>query len=66
MISVNGESVANQAGQTILALLTQRHAPIDNLVVELNGQIIHRPAFATTTLHTDDRVELISFVGGGR
>jgi len=66
MVIVNGHPAENAAGQTIQAFLEHRQAPIDNLVVELNGTIIHRPQFETTVLKTDDQVELISFVGGGR
>ncbi|PTM22363.1 thiamine biosynthesis protein ThiS [Lactobacillus sp. PFC-70] len=66
MLTINGEPAATATGTTILALLTARHTPIEHLVVEVNGQIIHHTEFATTTLQTDDQVEIITFVGGGR
>jgi sulfur carrier protein len=35
------------------------------LVVELNGQIIKQQQWAETQLNSGDRLELLSFVGGG-
>ncbi|GAW99561.1 sulfur carrier protein ThiS [Secundilactobacillus mixtipabuli] len=66
MVTVNGEPQAQAAGQDILTFLQARQAPIDNLVVELNGTIIHRPEYEQTLIKPDDKLELISFVGGGR
>ncbi|ANZ60363.1 thiamine biosynthesis protein ThiS [Secundilactobacillus paracollinoides] len=66
MVIVNGTEEQHVAGQSITAFLTARDAPIDNVVVELNGEIIHRPQFDDTQLNENDKVELISFVGGGR
>lgn len=66
MVTVNGEPQVQAAGQDILTFLQARQAPIDNLVVELNGTIIHRPEYEQTLIKPDDKLELISFVGGGR
>lgn len=66
MVMVNGEPAQQAAGQTVLAFLTGRQASVDNIVVELNGEILHRPQFETTQIQPDDKLELISFVGGGR
>jgi sulfur carrier protein len=38
---------------------------MQNVVVELNGEIIHRDQLDTKILVENDKVELISFVGGG-
>nr|WP_319493948.1 sulfur carrier protein ThiS [uncultured Desulfobacter sp.] len=35
------------------------------LVVELNQQIIKQEFWSTTELQEDDRLEMLSFVGGG-
>ena len=66
MVTVNGEPFAKAAGQNLLAFLQQRKTPVDNVVVELNGTIIHRPEYEQTLIKPDDKLELISFVGGGR
>ncbi|MFD1125687.1 sulfur carrier protein ThiS [Lentilactobacillus raoultii] len=64
MVTVNGQE-ENVAGQTVIDFLKQRNAPVDNIVVERNGEIVHRAEFDQVTLAAGDKVELISFVGGG-
>ncbi|GAF37889.1 sulfur carrier protein ThiS [Lentilactobacillus farraginis] len=64
MVTVNGQE-ENVAGQTVIDFLKQRNAPIENIVVERNGEIVHRSEFDKVTLASGDKVELISFVGGG-
>ncbi|GAD16988.1 sulfur carrier protein ThiS [Lentilactobacillus otakiensis] len=65
MVMVNGEQEYGVVGQTITEFLTQRSAPIENIVVEQNGNIVHRADFDTTKISENDKLELISFVGGG-
>jgi sulfur carrier protein len=33
--------------------------------VEVNGELVTRSDYATTTLNEGDRVEIVTFVGGG-
>ncbi|PAK80012.1 thiamine biosynthesis protein ThiS [Lentilactobacillus parakefiri] len=65
MVMVNGEQESGVIGQTITEFLKQRNAPIENIVVEQNGKIVHRSEFDTTKIGENDKLELISFVGGG-
>lgn len=65
MIILNGEQTANMVGKTLADLLQEKTEMMQNVVVELNGKIIHREELADQTLSENDRVELISFVGGG-
>ncbi|KRK39446.1 sulfur carrier protein ThiS [Loigolactobacillus bifermentans] len=65
MINLNGEPTANFVGKTLTELLQQKTDTTQNVVVELNGAIIHRDELDTMTLSENDHVELISFVGGG-
>ncbi len=65
-IVVNGEPREVEEGLSVSALLAQLEVSLDYLVVEQNRVIIPRDAFDTTTLNADDRVEVISFIGGGR
>lgn len=66
MVTVNGTKEEGKAGLSVADLLAQRAVAVENVVVELNGEIIHRAEFAQTQLKDNDKVELISFVGGGR
>lgn len=65
LIILNGEQTANMVGKTLADLLQEKTEMMQNVVVELNGKIIHRDELADRTLSENDRVELISFVGGG-
>jgi sulfur carrier protein len=64
-ITVNGEARQVPAPATLDDLL--RHLGLDprTVVVELNRQIVRRPALGATTLAAGDTVELVHFVGGG-
>ena len=53
------------AGKTLADLLQEKTDMMQNVVVELNGKIMHREELANQTLSENDHVELISFVGGG-
>ncbi|WP_282803645.1 sulfur carrier protein ThiS [Secundilactobacillus kimchicus] len=66
MVTVNGQQEVNVAGKSVAQFLSDRQSPIENIVVEVNGDIVHHSEFDTTILKTTDKVELISFVGGGR
>jgi sulfur carrier protein len=37
----------------------------DRVAVELNGEIVRRAAWASTSVRGDDRLEVVHFVGGG-
>ncbi|WP_439818774.1 sulfur carrier protein ThiS [Weissella paramesenteroides] len=65
MIILNGEQTVNMVGKTLADLLQEKTEMMQNVVVELNGKIIHREELADRTLSENDHVELISFVGGG-
>lgn len=65
MIILSGEQTANMVGKTLADLLQEKTEMMQNVVVELNGKIIHREELADRTLSENDCVELISFVGGG-
>lgn len=64
-IHVNGQPREVEAGSTIadlLALLDQKPAL---LAIERNKAIVPKAAHATTALENGDRVEIVTFVGGG-
>ena len=37
----------------------------DRVAIELNGAIVARATWNETQLHTDDKLEIVQFVGGG-
>jgi sulfur carrier protein len=62
---INGKNITLNGEKTILDLLNSYGLSSDRVVVELNKEIISREAFNTTVLKEEDKVEIISFVGGG-
>ena len=64
-IQVNGESRGVGDGQTVAALLHELEIRADRVAVELNLEILDRKDFETRGLREGDRVEILSFIGGG-
>jgi len=62
---VNGKEMQFDEAITIEALLIQLKLNEDRVVVEVNRQIIEKSKYGSTYLNSDDRVEIVSFVGGG-
>ena len=65
IIQVNGESRGIGDGQTVAALLHELEIRADRVAVELNLEILDRKDFETRGLREGDRVEILSFIGGG-
>lgn len=64
-IVVNGQTEDCAPSVSISRFLTERAYEASAVVVERNGQIIARDAFAQTTLQEGDCLEIVQFVGGG-
>ncbi len=64
-IQVNGEPRRAHFGATVSQLLHDLDIRPDRVVVELNLEILERPDFERRPLRDGDRVEIISFIGGG-
>ncbi len=64
-IQLNGERHAIQEGMSIAALLRQLDIQLDRVAVEVNLEIMDKNGFETRLLQDGDRVEVMSFIGGG-
>ncbi len=64
-IVVNGETRAVREGATVLSLLAELRLPESRVAVERNREIVRKAEFAGTALRDGDRVEIVTFVGGG-
>ena len=63
---VNGKTIDTTDGLTVSELLVKEDVKMPEMVsVELNGQILKRSEFETTTLKDDDKVEFLYYMGGG-
>jgi thiamine biosynthesis protein ThiS len=65
MISVNGETLAHTAGMTVADILRIKNFIFRMLVVQVNGKIVKRPAYATTTIPDGADVQVIHLISGG-
>ena len=64
-IQVNGEARAAVAGASVADLLRDLDIRGERVAVELNLEILDRKEFETRKLQEGDRVEILSFIGGG-
>lgn len=64
MVQINGKSY-DMAGKSVEAMTKALLFRRDRIVVEVNGSIIPKEAWSSTLLGPNDRVEVVSFVGGG-
>jgi sulfur carrier protein len=64
-IAVNGTSHQVPAGTTIAELLEILGVDRNQIAVERNRDIVARRRYDEVVLDTGDRVEVVSFVGGG-
>ena len=64
-VTVNGEARQVPSGTTVLGLLGLLQVDPARVAVERNLDVVPRRAHATTVLDEGDRVEVVTFVGGG-
>lgn len=64
-VQINGEVHSFSAGTTVLAMLGRLNLEPKLLVIEYNGDILHRQFWQETVLGEGDRFELVTVVGGG-
>lgn len=64
-ITLNGQSSALEAGQTITDLLRELGYENKRIAVERNGDIVPRSQHEATVLNDGDRLEIVVAVGGG-
>ncbi len=64
-IIVNGQTESADAEATIASLIETHNLEPLRVAVEVNEQLVRRRDFEDTQLQADDRVEIVTFVGGG-
>ncbi len=64
-VVVNGEEKEIPEGLTVEDLLNKLNIGKERVAVELNLDIVPKSRFADVVLKNGDRVEIVSFVGGG-
>ena len=66
-LKINGESTTiEQETISVTDLLTHQNVKMPEMVtVEINGDILDRDQFETTTVKNNDEIEFLYFMGGG-
>jgi sulfur carrier protein len=64
-ITLNGQSKDIQDNMSAESLINTACKKPELVICELNGTILDRTAWAGTCLKPHDKLELITFVGGG-
>ncbi len=65
MLQVNGAAQSCPPQTPLPSLLTQLGMNPKLVAVEYNGQILHRQFWDETRVQADDRLEVVTIVGGG-
>jgi sulfur carrier protein len=64
-VRVNGDERAIPPGLSVAGLLAHLGLEPRMIVVEQNGDILRREAYADAAVREGDQLELVHFVGGG-
>lgn len=64
-VTINGEARTISEGTTVAALIGELGLGERRVAVERNREVVPRAAHATTVVASGDRLELVTFVGGG-
>jgi sulfur carrier protein len=64
-VIINGKHETVQEGTTVATLLDRLSLAPVRVAVEINEDIVPRKTFAETAVQEGDRIEIVTFVGGG-
>ncbi len=64
-LQVNGETKTCIEGTSLLSFLQQVGLNPQLIAIEYNGEILMRSLWESTPLQSNDRLEIVTIVGGG-
>lgn len=64
-VTINGQSERLDDGTTVAALLRELEVEPVRVAVEINTELVTRSTFESTLINEGDRIEIVTFVGGG-
>ena len=65
MVTINGNQTTLSTDLTVAEYLEQNQYQVKRIAVELNGDILPKYSYSETMLKDGDRLEVVTFVGGG-
>ena len=64
-IQLNGDPYQINNGTNLNELLNQLKIQKSKVAIEVNGTIIEKSKYLNLILNSDDKVEIVHFIGGG-
>lgn len=64
-MQINGQESYLEAGISVSEMLETLDIEAEKVIIEINLEIIEKDKYSETKLHEDDKVEIITFMGGG-
>lgn len=64
-VFVNGQAKDVQEGLTVEGLVKVLGVRREGIAIELNREIVPKSRYSQTLLRPEDRLEIVTFVGGG-
>lgn len=65
MVVINGQNVKDVTGISVLEVLNKSGYNTNHIAVELNEKILPKSRYGDTILCDGDKLEIVTFVGGG-
>lgn len=65
LIQLNGEPREVEENISLPELVASLGLKAEQVAIELNQKVIRRAQWESTVLQTDDKIEIVHFVGGG-
>lgn len=65
MITVNGKQIQLTSEMSVADYLEQNNYKVNRIAVEMNEEILPKYSYSDTMLKDGDRLEVVTFVGGG-
>ena len=65
LVTLNGENKNVEDGSTVAELLRVLDLTPVRVAVEINEELVPRRTFAESSIKDGDRIEIVTFVGGG-
>lgn len=65
MITVNGKQIQLISEMSVADYLEQNNYKVNRIAVEMNEEILPKYSYSDTMLKDGDRLEVVTFVGGG-
>lgn len=62
---VNGREIMLEERMSLAEYLLANQYDLRRVAVEINGEIIKKAAYEQILLSSDDKIEIVTFVGGG-